>query len=95
MLALARLSPLLVRIADAYARWLRPFGPLRRRVILMLAILENAPDTAPELNSARVGSRTRVLAGVVASLLGSVLCLLAGLLLLGPLHLVSALVPER
>jgi len=61
----------------------------------MLAILENSPETAARLNSARSGAGALVVAGIVASLMASALCLLAGVVLLGPLHLVSALAPER
>lgn len=89
MLTVARWGVLPARSADAYARMFRPYGPLRRRLILLLAILENSPPGDAPLQRASEGSRTRIVAGVVVSLLAGAACLLAGTLLLGPLHLVG------
>lgn len=86
----ARLSRGTARLADAYARWLRPAGPLRRRLTLLLAILESAPDTHEWCNGAERGSRLLVslrLAGGVALSAGT---LVLGLAAFGPLHLATA-----
>ncbi len=43
LLVVARTGPAGARLADSYARILRPHGPLRHRLVLFLAILENSP----------------------------------------------------
>ncbi len=91
LLGFARLGGPATRIADAYATRLRPYGPLRRRLILLLAILENAPPTAEPLNAARRGPVLGAGLGIAAALASSAGALLLGLVLLGPLHLLSPL----
>jgi len=91
LLRFSRLGGLPARIADGYARLFRPFSSLRRRLILVLAILENSPPSHLPLNSAVTGSAPAIALGMLMTLAGSGLCLAAGLLLLGPLHLVSTL----
>ena len=90
-LGLARWGTVPARIADAYARLFRPHGPLRRRLILLLAILENSPPSAAPLSAATEGSRARIMLGVSLTLLAGGACLLAGIVFLGPLHVVSAM----
>jgi hypothetical protein len=91
LLGLARKGRLPARIADSYARIFRPHSLLRRRLILVLAILENSPHTAAELNSALEGSRAAITARIGLTLLASAACLSIGIVLLGPLHLVTLL----
>ena len=93
LLALARRRGPFTRIADAYARILRPRSVLRQKLILLLAILENCPPTHQPLNSARAGSKPvlfLILAGAAGGFLAA---LLSGILLAGPVHLACALVP--
>jgi hypothetical protein len=89
LLGLARLGPLPARIADAYARLFRPTAPLRRRLILLLAILENSPPTAAPLSSGREGPVPVMALEAGLALLGGLACLAAGIVLLGPLHLLD------
>ncbi|HEV8150637.1 MAG TPA: hypothetical protein VGP61_10680 [Gemmatimonadales bacterium] len=91
LLRMARVGALPARMADAYARMFRPSAPLRRRLILLLAILENSPPSAARLNSAMLGRRPAIGAGMAATMLASAVCLVAGIMLLGPLHLLSLL----
>lgn len=88
-LALARLGGPATRVADAYTRFFRPAGPLRVRLVLTLALLEHAPPHHERL-------ATAVSPGPVAGLLrltgigiAFAVSLGVGLLVLGPLHLVS------
>lgn len=88
-LALARLGGPATRVADAYTRFFRPDGPLRVRLVLALALLEHAPPHHERL-------ATAVSPGPVAGLLrltglgiAFAVSLGVGLLVLGPLHLVS------
>jgi hypothetical protein len=81
----ARRGPVRARIADAYARVFRPHGVLRQKLTLLLAILENSPETHRRFTS---GGRGRLAA--VFSIGGSLLLfgfsLLAGLFFFGPVH---------
>lgn len=74
------------RIADAYARVFRPHGALRQKITLLLAILENAPATHREFTAGGKGRATGVVA-MAGALLGFGFCLVLGMLLLGPAHL--------
>jgi len=73
----------LLRSADAYARFFRPTGPLRQKLTLCLAILENSPETHQALNQAAIGPRWRVLAGVGLAGVGFLLSLCLGLVVFG------------
>jgi hypothetical protein len=90
-LALARRGSLPARCADAYARVFRPYGLLRRRLVLLLAILENSPPSSAWLNAARTGGPSGVIAGMAGSLLAGGAALLVGCLVLGPVHLAGRL----
>ena len=56
LLAAARLGSLPLRMADGYARFFLPRALLRRRLLLLLAILENSPGSERHLNSSIEGS---------------------------------------
>lgn len=83
----ARRGPPFVRMADAYARIFRPQGILRQKLTLLLAILEHTPPIYPELTSGtRDGSFPGALLRIGASLLGFAVSLMAGMLIIGPVH---------
>jgi hypothetical protein len=79
------------RVADMYARIFRPTGALRQKLVLLCAVLENSPETHAWFNSADAENSARVIGRLVLAGLASGLALLAGLVLLGPLHLVARL----
>jgi hypothetical protein len=83
----------LTRIADAYARVLRPRSALRQKLVLLLAIVENCPPAHGYLNSAQVGSKAGLLLVMAAAGGGFLGALLIGMLLVGPVHLGCALLP--
>jgi len=85
LVVMARRGSLRARIADAYARVFRPHGVLRQKLTLLLAILENAPDTHRALTRGGRGGPF-ALAGILGSLALFVLSLSAGLLVFGPVH---------
>ena len=89
LLAAARGGGLPLRMADGYARFFRPRSLLRRRLILLLAILENSESTGHALNSGAEGTLLSVGLRLVATLAASGLCLAAGVIVFGPLHVVS------
>jgi hypothetical protein len=88
LLRVSRLGGPALRMADAYARICTPTGPLRQKLTLALAILENCPETQARLNRAATGSRARVLTGLAGTTLASALALGFGVLIFGPIQLV-------
>jgi hypothetical protein len=95
LLESARGGPTAARVADAYARFFRPRGPLRRRIVLMLAILENSPEAHAALNSGVEGSFPVVAGRLVLTGVAGIACLLAGVLRFSPVHLTGGALPER
>ncbi len=75
------------RIADGYARVARPTGGFRRRVTLMVAILENAPDSHLRLTEALVGPIPLIVARVVIGLAASAAAMALGMIVFGPIDL--------
>jgi len=56
LLSLARRSPTAARLADSYARLFAPTGTLRRKLVLLFAILETTPPTHRMITRARAQS---------------------------------------
>lgn len=94
LMHVARGGPTLTRIADAYARLFARRAILRRKLTLLLAILESAPPTdgafGPIVTSAPAVLARLALAGVAA-----VLFTAAGVVMIGPLHILSRLAAGR
>jgi len=89
LLGAAGAAPFLARIADAYARVARPRGLLRRRLTLLLAILENAPGVHQSVTSAITGSPPGVLTRLAGQLVLSGVALGIGILVFGPIQLAA------
>jgi hypothetical protein len=87
-------GPIRARIADAYARVFRPHGALRQKITLLLAILENAPATHRRFTSGGSGLAAAIW-GIAGALIGFGFSLLAGMLLLGPAHLLLSRAAHR
>jgi hypothetical protein len=85
LVVVARGGTIRARIADAYARVMRPYGVLRQKLTLLLAVLENAPDHHRDFTSGGRGIFSAVL-GIGWSLLSFALSFTAGFVILGPLH---------
>jgi hypothetical protein len=85
--SLARRGVLRAALADTYARFFAPGGALRRRLVLLLAILESGPLAQafepPEPGTARAFVELIGLAARFALLLP------AALIVVGPLHVVT------
>jgi hypothetical protein len=86
---------LLARLGDGYARLIHPTGGYRRRLTLMVAILENAPTTHLQFNGAIAGSPGLVLARLLANLVLAGVAMIGGLLIFGPLDLVLGRGPAK
>lgn len=90
LIRVATVHPWLARIADAYASMFVRKGLFRTKLVALLAILESG---APhhwrfEIDTtSRLGAWARLVSWGVAAVLG----LLAGVLMFGPIHLLSAL----
>lgn len=80
LLEYGRAGGLRLRMADVYARFRRPGALLRRKLVLMLALLEMAPPTHRPLNTPRRGSGPRLILGAGAGVVRSAVLLAAGLL---------------
>lgn len=87
LLAGARRGPWAARSADAYARFVRPFGPLRRRLVLLLAVLETAPGTSGAIHAADTGGPVPTLLRLAAEGLVFALALATGIVRFLPAHL--------
>ncbi len=94
-LIIARWGVAPLRVADSYARFFLPRSLLRRRLVLMLSILENSAGSERPLNSAYEGSLFAVILRLAVIGVVSVSCVLLGLLLLGPVHLLSGVGERR
>jgi hypothetical protein len=88
-LRVARLGSPGVRAADAYHRFFHPFGALRQKLTLLLAILEHAPPFHVDLNRGVGGGPLRAVIGLAGVGFVFGLSLIGGVVVLGPVHLWS------
>jgi hypothetical protein len=81
-------------LADAYARRVRPYGDLRRRLTLMLALLESHGATHAQYDHAKPASLP--LTWLLISLAGAswLLRTAVAFLLLAPIHLFARFAPN-
>lgn len=77
-------GPVAARIADAYSRLFYPAGLLRRKLILMFAILENTREYQERFLAGGDGQRFKAWLRIGAAVASSCLLMAAGVLLLGP-----------
>jgi nucleoside-diphosphate-sugar epimerase len=94
LLALARSSAPGCTLADAYARLARPYGQVRRRLILTLAVLESSTATHSAYDAAITSGAPVAWAAMGIAGIRWVLRTAAALVLLGPLHLAAAMLGE-
>jgi hypothetical protein len=87
MVAVARVSPVLTRLADAYARLFLPRGVLRKKLVTLLAILETSTPFHRALDRAPGRHPAVVVMLLAVSGVGGILAALAGTLIFGPLHI--------
>lgn len=89
LLAMARGSTMGCSLADAYCRLARPYGVLRRRLVLALAVLESSSVTHAAYDSAIASRAATAWLAMGAAGMGWMLRTLVALLLIGPLHLAA------
>jgi hypothetical protein len=89
VLRVARLGPVPARMADIYSRFFLPTGALRQKLVLLFAVLENSPETQAWFNTAAEGAPVTLLGGLMVSGIVSAVLLVAGIICIGPLHLMA------
>lgn len=77
------------RMADGYARFFDPRGPLRHKLVLMLAILESMPPTHRLLDAPVGGAFLGAVVYLVLHGLRAVFCIVLGILFFAPLRFVT------
>ncbi|MEM7010454.1 MAG: NAD(P)-dependent oxidoreductase [Verrucomicrobiota bacterium] len=81
--------PLFTGLADAYSRFLRPAGTLRRKLVLMLAILESTA-ASEQIDQADGGGLLSFLFQSTIATLGFIGRLIGGVALFAPLQILTA-----
>jgi hypothetical protein len=93
--SVARGGAPLARVADAYARLFAPNTAFRRKLVLLLAILETSPPFHARIDRTEPrGPVTTIGRLALAGGMG-VLAAMAGMLLFGPLHLWAMVAGRR
>jgi len=89
LIAIAAVSPALTRLADAYTRLFFPRGVLRRKLILLLAIVESSAPFHRGIDRVPPGLPAIVVLQLLASVIGGILAAVAGTTIFGPLQIVA------
>jgi NADH dehydrogenase len=95
LLNFASRHPLCTRIADSYARLFAPASLLRRKLVLLLAILESSAPFSRVIDSVPNASRARAVIGLAAKGSLGVLSAILGVLIFGPVRLAGAMGRRR
>ncbi len=88
LLRLGRRGGVLLRLADAYSRLARPATLLRRKLILVIAILETSHQSGRIIHADSSATVGRALLRVAFAGLSSVGWTVAAIIFLGPIHLI-------
>ena len=84
---LATVHPWLTRVADSYSARFDKCSPLRKKLALLVGILECSPGYFDRIDTAYGGNVVTVLFRLAVAVAASVVALAVSLVLLGPLHL--------
>lgn len=95
IIRVARMAPILARVADAYARHFAPHSVLRRKLILVLALIETLPPYHRGLSANSERSLGSIVSVLVASGIIGVAATALGVMLFAPLHLIARLVGNQ
>jgi hypothetical protein len=90
LLACASTAPWMTGVADTYAALARRQAVLRRKLILLLAILENAADTHTACDTPIASGRAATVARIAVSGLAWTGRVLVSVVVFGVVHLVTA-----
>ncbi len=89
LVEVAARGPWRSQLADAFARRFRPFGPLRRKLALLLAVLEHSPEYYADMTHGTSGNRFIALLSMSFSGLRWLIFTLAGILRFLPAHIAA------
>jgi hypothetical protein len=89
ILAHAARGPLVARLADAYARRLFPRGSLRKKLVLLLAIIETSPGLHRDVDAAPVRSPFSAIVSLAVTGTAGIALAFLGLALFSVVRLVS------
>ncbi len=89
LVRLGSLTPATARVVDRYSRLFAPRSVFRKKLILLLAILENSPGTLERLETPTTSSALTVYLMIGARCMGFVVELVLAAAVLLPLQLVS------
>jgi nucleoside-diphosphate-sugar epimerase len=89
LVTVARRSATACSLADAYARFSRPYGALRRKLVLALAVLESSPAVHRDYDTANPSGRLFAWAAIAGAGLGWIARSVLAALLLAPLQLAA------
>lgn len=95
LVAIAARHPLAVKPCDAYARFFRPRGLLRKKLVLLLAILEMTPPYYRSIDAAGPGSLPALSVAVAWRGFTMVLALVPAVIVLLPLQVLSRISSGR
>jgi hypothetical protein len=84
---LAAVHPWLARVADSYSARFDKLSPLRKKLALLLGILECSPGYFERIDLAWTGPRFVILLRMGVAVANSAAALAVSVPLLGPLHL--------
>ena len=88
LIRVARTHKSITTVADAYARFFVPAGLLRKKLVLLLAILETCPPSCHLIDAVDRGGKAALLFRLVSKGMVSVFCLTTGTLLFFPAQMV-------
>jgi hypothetical protein len=88
----ARTHGTITKFADAYARLFRPATLLRKKLVLLLAILETCSPSYRLIDSVDCGSRPVLLVRLCGKGIAALLSLIGGVLLFLPVQIIFALI---
>jgi nucleoside-diphosphate-sugar epimerase len=91
LLSFARIHPLYAKVADAYASVFLRAGALRKRLVLLLAILETRPPFSEAIDQAVGGSMPVLFIRLGARTAAALVSLLVGTLIFTPTRIVLAM----
>jgi hypothetical protein len=94
LLRLSVIHPMATKLADAYARAFAPSCALRKKLVLLLAVLETSPSGHSFLDLHESRTRTAVTLEAVRRSVSFLLGFLLATILLSPIHLVLRGVKE-
>ena len=94
LITLARIHPLFTQIVDTYAVFLFKNAIIRKKLVLLLAILESCPPKKYKFDSIDQHSRFVLSLIILRKLLTFTLVLCFAIVILLPLHIITDMMPK-